>query len=345
MKNWHLNLVSCIAIVLAIGVSDAIGDPRPINSLVSSNSLNQAQQGQIEDFAKFYSNNLSSDDPKLVENARRRLLEPLRAPLVTPFFRLVYARLLVPHLKPVVEGDSPFAAVNALQVIGFIGTDEALRVIEDHININDEESFAKRLWAVKAFAVAVNTRNLNPNQLNPVLRQLGLACDDETQTMILQSQFSAISKVNSQIARDVLLSAVRAKLEDLAKEENPSELMGAIYPALVSLRDQYLALGPNVQRTFGASIAPSLCNVFKVSLAHWDTTLLDAKAKSQFARNYNGAIEVAEAFLKTIAREIASREPPQTQIADAWADGDKARFEADHKIWHDIISRPPYSGR
>ena len=342
MRNWHLNLVSCVAIVLAIGVSNALGDPKPINTLVSSNALSQAQIGQIEDFAKFYSNNLSSGDIKLVESAKKMLLGPVRSPLVSLHFRLEYAKKLVPHLEPVIDGDSPYAAVNALQVVGFLGTDQALDVIEDHINIDDEKSFAKRLWAVKAFAVAVKQGYLNANQLNPVLRQLGMACKTETQSMILHSQFRAISKVDSTIAREVLLGAVTTKLEDIAKEESPSELMAAVYPALVSLRDQYLILRQNQQRNFGASIAPALCKVFKVSLAHWDTIHLDAKVNSQIARNYEGAIEVAEAFLKTIDRGIGSQTTPRTQIADAWADGDKPRFEAEHKIWHSIVSQSPY---
>ncbi|MCH8822253.1 MAG: hypothetical protein IH984_01980 [Planctomycetes bacterium] len=342
MKNWHQNLVSCFAILLAIGISDAFGDPRSINGLVNSNSLNQAQQGQIEDYAKFYCNNLSSGDIDLVENAKRQLLGPLRAPSISPHFRLKYGKLLVPHLKPVIDGDSPYAAVNALQVVGFLGTNDALNLIKDHINIDDEESFAKRLWAVKAFVVAYKQQNLSANQLNPMLRQLGMACKTETQSMILHSQFSAISIVNSTIAREVLLDAVSTKLEDIAGKDNPSELMGAIYPALVSLRDQYLILPQNQQRTFGVSIAPSLCKVFKVSLAHWDKIQLDAEAKRQFTSNYKGANEVAEAFLRTIAREIGSKEPPQTQIADAWTDNDKPRFEAQHKIWHDIVNQPPY---
>lgn len=342
MKNWHLNLISCIAIVLAIGVSDAFGDPRPINSLVSSISLSTAQQGQIEDFAKFHCRNLSSSEPDLVENAKKRLLEPLRAPSVSQYFRAVYARLLIPHLEPVIEGDSPYAAVNALQVVGFLGTDEALGVIEDHININNEESFAKRLWAVKAFVVAVDAGNLSANQHNPLLRQLGLACKAETQPMILRSQFKAIAKVKSPIAREVLLGAVSAKLDDLATQENPSELMGAIYPALISLRDQYLILPPNQQRALGVNIAPSLCKVFEVSLAHWDATQLDAAAKSQFSDSYKGANKVAEGFLKTIARKFGSQEPPRTQIADAWEDGDKSRFEAEHKTWHEFLRRSAF---
>lgn len=346
MKNWHLNLVSCVAIVLAMGVSAAFGDARPIDSLVRANSLSQAQLDQIEDFAKFYCNNLSSGDIKLVESAKKQIIKHARSPLSSLYFRSVYSRRLIPHLKPVIDGESPHAAVNALQIVGFLGTDEALNVIEDHINIDNEESFAKRLWAVKAFVVAVENGNPTANQLNPVLRQLGMACKTETQPMILQSQFSAISKVNSTIAREVLLDALTTRLEDLEKEDKPSVLMAAIYPALIALRDQYLspALAPNAQRAFGAKIAPSLCKVFNVSLAHWDATQLDAKVKNQFASSYWGANRVAEGFLKTIVRKLGSpKAPPRTQIADAWVDGDKARFESDHKTWHKIVSQPPYS--
>ena len=329
-----------VVFILGVVVSAALGDPRPITGLVGQSSLTPQQRDQIRTYAEFYGNQLATGDIPAVEHAKRQLLDPMRAPRVTGEFRSAYSKVLTPGLAGVIAGDNPHAAVNAMQLLGFLGTPAALDVLKDHIDSKDEDCFEIRLWAAKAFRMAAEAGRLKADDLNPLLRQLGAACRSETNPLVLRRQFEAIASVDSSIARDVLLSAVGKKLDELQGQADPSRLMEAIYPALVHLRDQYLRLDRNEQATFGAKIAPQLSKVFGVGSTHWDKA-----HREEVGCSYRGAIRVAESFLKTIDRTVRAAEPPPTQLVTAWENGDKPRFEAGHQDWLDILTSPPYNRR
>ncbi len=329
-----------VAFILGVVVSAALGNPPPITSLVGQSSLTPQQRDQIRTYGEFYCNQLATGDIPAVERAKRQLLDPMRAPMVTGEFRSKYSKVLTPCLGGVIDGDNPHAAVNALQLLGFLGTPAALDVLKDHIDSKDEDCFEIRLWAARAFKMAAEAGRLQADDLNPLLRQLGAACRSETEPPVLHRQFEAIASVNSSIARDVLLSAIGKKLDELQGQADPSRLMDAIYPALVSLRDQYLRLDRNEQVTFGAKIAPQLSKVFGVGSTHWDKA-----HQEEVGRSYPGAIRVAENFLKAIDRTVRAAEPPRTQLGAAWENVDKPQFEAGHQDWHAVLTAPPYKRR
>ncbi|MEE9129047.1 MAG: hypothetical protein V3T84_03445 [Phycisphaerales bacterium] len=336
-----------VAFILGVVVSAALGDPRPIIGLVGESSLTPQQRDQIRTYAEFYCNQLATGDVPVVERAKRQLLDPMRAPRVTGDFRSEYSKVLTPCLAGVIDGDNPHAAVNAMQLLGFLGMPAALDVLKDHIDSKDEECFEIRLWAAKAFRMAAEAGRLKADDVNPLLRQLGAACRSETDPPVLRRQFEAIASVDSSIARDVLLSAVGKKLDELQGQTEPSRLMEAIYPALVRLRDQYLnpTLTAADQKVFGKDVAHLLCKVFEVGLAHWDKIQSDEQTRTEIGRSYRGAIRVAESFLKTIDRTVRAAEPPRTQLGAAWENVDKSRFEAGHQDWRDILTSPPYNRR
>ncbi len=336
-----------VFILGVVVVSAALGDPRPIAGLVGQNTLTPPQRDQIRTYAEFYCDQFTTGEIRAVERAKRQLLDPMRAPMVTGEFRSVYSKVLTPGLAAVIDGDNPHAAVNAMQLLGFLGTPAALDVLKDHIDSKDEDCFEIRLWAAKAFRMAAEAGRLNADDLNPLLRQLGVACRSETDPPVLRRQFEAIASVDSSVARDVLLGAVGKKLDKLQEQTEPSRLMEAIYPALLRLRDQYLnpRLTAADQKVFGKDVAHLLCKVFEVALAHWDKIQFDEQTRTEIGRSYRGAIRVAESFLKTIDRTVRAAEPPRTQLGAAWENADKPQFEAGHQDWHAVLTGPPYNQR
>ncbi len=197
-----------VAFILCVVVSVALGDPRPITGLVGQSALSPQQADQIQTYAEFYCNQLGTGDVLAAERAKRQLLDPMRAPRVTGEFRQAYSKVLTPRLAGVIDGDNPHAAVNAMQLVGFLGTPTAMVVLKDHIDSKDENRFEVRLWAAKAFRMAAEAGRLEADDLNPLLRRYGAACRSETNPSVLRRQFEAIASVDSAIAREVLLSAV-----------------------------------------------------------------------------------------------------------------------------------------
>ncbi len=208
MSKPQSNSAAFVAFILGVVVSAALGDPRPITGLVGQSDLTPQQRDQIRTYAEFYCNELATGDIPAAERAKRQLLDPMRAPRVTGEFRQAYSRVLTPRLGEVIDGDNPHAAVNAMQLVGFLGTPAAMDVLKDHIDSKDENRFEVRLWAAKAFRMAAEAGRLEADDLNPLLRRYGAACRSETNPSVLRRQFEAIASVDSAIAREVLLSAV-----------------------------------------------------------------------------------------------------------------------------------------
>ncbi len=336
-----------VALVLAAVVCSALGDPPPINGLVGQDPLSPQGRLQVRTYAEFYCNQLGTGDIPVAEHAKRQLLDPLRSPVISGDFRQQYSKVLVRNLAAVIDSDKPHAAVNAMQLIGSLGTDRALDVIKDHIDTQQESRFEIRLWAAKAFQMAAEPGRLKADDLNPLLRQFGVACRNETEPLVLRRQFEAIASVERPVARAVLLGAISKKLDERQAQTEPSRLMDAIYPALRLLRIQYL--NPRLlaadQEVFGKEIAILLYKVFEVGSAHWDTIQTDEKTRKEFGGSYKGAIGLAESFLKTIDRTVRAAEPPRTQLIVAWENVDKPRFEAEHQDWRAVLAGPPYNGR
>lgn len=345
MSTPQSRSAALVALILGVVVSVALGDPRPITRLAGHDFLTAQQRDQLRTYAEFYCNQLATGDIPATDRAKRQMLDPMRAPMVTGNFRSEYSKVLTPCLAGVIDGDSPHAAVNAIQLLGFLGTPAALVVLKDHIDSEDQDRFEIRLSAANAFRMAAEAGRLEADDLNPLLRQFGAACRSETDPSVLRRQFEAIASVDSSVARDVLLSAVGKKLEELQGQEEPSRLMEAIYKALVRLRDQYLnpRLTAADQKMFGKNAAHLLCKVFEVGLAHWDKIQSDEQTRTEIGRSYRGAIRLAESFLKTIDRAVRAAEPPRTQLGTAWENVDKPRFEAGHQDWHAVLTGPPYN--
>ena len=335
------------ALALGAVVFSALGDPPPVNGLVGQASLSPQDRVQVRTYTDFYCKQLAAGDVQAADEAKQQLLDPLRSPVISGNFRLEYSKVLAANLAGVIGGNKPHAAVNAMQLLGSLGTDQALDVINDHIDTQQESHFEIRLWAAKAFQMVAESDRLDADDLNPLLRQLVIACRNETEPLVLRRQFEAIASVDSQVARDVLLGAIGKKLDELQAQPQPSRHMEAIYPALYRLRGQYLnpTLPAADQKAFGKDIASLLYKVFEVGAAHWNTIQADEKTRKEFGSNYKGAIGLAESFLKTVDRKIRAAEPPRTQLRSAWENADKPRFDAEHRYWGNVLAGPPYNGR
>ena len=159
-----------------------------------------------------------------VDEARAKLIEPLRAVRVGKLFRVEYSKAVVPYLEKVILDGSTHAAVNSLQVAALLGTPEALKVILAHASIEDEDDFGIRLWAALAFPIAVEQGVLPQNKINEALRQLEKAASHEAaaaggadaqyQWLVLQRQFEAIASVENSVSRDVQVKVLKAPLSD-----------------------------------------------------------------------------------------------------------------------------------
>ena len=321
--------------------------PARINQLVDNANLSERDRDDIRRYALHWA---GTREPDEVDEARAKLIEPLRAIRVGDRFRFEYSRAVVPHLEKVILQGTTHAAVNSLQVVALLGTPEALKVILAHASIDDEDDFGIRLWAARAFPIAVDQGVLPQDKINEALRKLEKAASREAaaagaadaplQWLVLQRQFEAIASVKNSVSRDVLAKVLKAVTQAMKKNQHgPSDLMNATYPALMLILNEYLTLDPANRKTVGKSLAPVLCDLCRVAATHW------AKAQdNEVARkSYGGAVHISENLLKLIdARIRPDQVRPRTELGGAWRSGDKHRFDLDRDKWSDVLRRPPY---
>ncbi len=326
---------------VAIGTSVHAGPPSRINHLVDKPQLSEPDRANIRKYAEFWSDRLArAEGPADVDDAKAKLVDPMRAVRVGDVFRLEYARSVVAILDKAVQEAPPHAAVNALQVVARLGTPASLEIILSHASVEDEQEYAIRLWAAKAFPVAVQQNVLPANDIDRGLRDLGDAASREPEPLILRRQFEAIASINSPLSRDLQVKVLKAAMEAMEGQEGPSDLMAAAYVALMIIRNEYLALPPADKDTLGKALAPVLCDLCTVAAAHWDSAQEDDAARS----SYGGAVLASEYFLKLIDAQVRPQQSrPGTELGPAWRDRQKGRFDSDHAKWRSLLERPPYN--
>ncbi len=341
MKNRcsrHTGLIGLATVVLATCVHAA--PPTRISHLVNEQNLNDRDRRDIREYAEFWSERLSAaEGPAQVDEARAKLVDPLRAVRVGDIFRLEYSRSVVPPLGKAVQDAPPHAAVNALQIVALLGTPGSLEIILAHTSVEDEDRFSVRLWAAKSFPVAVRQKVLHANDVDRALRHLGDAASREQSWLVLRRQFEAIASVDSALSRDLQVKVLKAAMESMEAQQGPSDIMEATYAALMLIRNEYLALPPAEKEKVGKSLAPVLCDLCTVAAAHWDSAQEDEAART----SYGGAVLVSENLLKLIDADVRPQQSPRTELSRAWKDREKGRFDIDHAKWRTLLERPPYN--
>ena len=325
----------------AVAASASAAPPPRITHLADTTTLSERQRQEIRAYAEYWCNELTAEDPAAVDAARGKLTDPLIRPVrVGQSFRFTYADAALPHLEDAVDDGSPQAAVSAMQVAAMLGTPRALETIVQHSSIQDEQEFGIRLWAAKSFPIAVGKEVLPINEIDKALRQFGNAASREQNWLVLRRQFEAIASVTgSNVSRDEQVRVLRSTTNRMDKQEGPSDLMQAAYPALKLMLDEYLKLQPGQQESFGKSLAPVLCDLCTVANKHWDNAQDDDVAKV----TYGGAIHISENLLRLIDGRVRPRQAgPRTELGPAWKNREKRRFTDDHEAWRSVLSRPPY---
>ena len=336
--------------------------PARIGHLVDEAILSERDRDDIRRYAKHWAEQLAEPAKPAearsqeVDEARSKLIEPLKAVRVGQPFRSEYSKALVPHLKAVIQKGSTHAAVNSLQIVALLGTPDALKVILAHASRvgregrEGEDDFGIRLWAAIAFPIAVEQGVLSQNKINEALRQLEKAAGHEAAAagaddaqylwLVLQRQFEAIASVKSPVSRDVQVKVLKAVTKAMAdQQQGPSDLMQATYPALMLILNEYLTLDSANRERIGKSLAPVLCNLCKVAAEHWGEAQDDHAAR----KSYGGAVHISENLLKLIdARVRPNQVRPRTALGPAWRNGDKNRFDRDRDKWNAVLRGPPY---
>lgn len=336
--------------------------PQSLTSLSGKASLTENDEKRIEDFSKYWLARLETGIPEDVTRARNKLIEPLNSMLgkTSSIFRSTYSDDLLPTLEKVVEGDDAFRAVNALQVIGFIGTDPSTRLLTKAMDPESQEMAEKRLWATIAIRESLGNGDLSPRRSSAVIREIGRSASTEPNWQVLMRQLETLAEVTrSKIPREqggdeirklgrslqvevMGVTIDRLLLVDGNGDKASIELIHALRPSILEIQRQYL--DPEMldyRHEIGINAAPQLGRVYEIILVHFD-----ALRGSEDLRNTSGlTLRLSEETLKLIDSDVRSGGTPNVNSMAAWEKGRKEDLQRSKAAWGDILKNPPYSDR
>ena len=359
------SLRQAAVLALAFGVAEpaALGQASSLDRAIvtATSPLDGPKTSALKDFVTRWAKDLSgSDDPGEVTAARNALTEPARDPSATPIFRRNYAQAVLAELKPVIEGKDLRRAVNALQVVRFLRSPEAVDVIVERISPSAESDPNKRLAAASTLAAAVTDADLSPVQCDGISRDLVAAAKAEKDDQVLVQEIKVLAGISrraglpaasTEAALAGQVKVFTGLTDSVAASPKADARMASVARALVMLRNQWLDLPRPLATKIGPSLGRPIGMVLDTADRHWETARSDAETQSA----YEIAVATSETLLRLVDRTMRPAAYPAPKpgakddearvLASSWTGNMKDAFSAEVKRWMGIIGAAPYAAK
>ena len=346
-----------ISTILSMTMDSALAaPPGSLSSVATEASLDDQQKKKISEYATYWLSRLESGTPEETKRARNKLVEPVRSMLgnSSSIFRSTYAGDLVPGLKKIIDGDDLFRSVNALQVAGFLGSDQVMRLLIDTADSDTEPNPEKRLWATIAIRESIQSGNLSPRRISSAIRSLARFAETESDWRVLTREMETISTTAESrlsedqggdeiraLGRELQLSTLKSTLDRLETDPGQIHLINALRPGILEFRQQYL--NPQMvdhRREIALGTAPQLGRVYVILLNHYDVIREDEGLNDTSGM----MLRLSEETLKLINSDVGNGDTPNTDSLAAWNSGQRSTIEQNQAVWATLLSAPPYTG-
>ena len=176
--------------------SMATAQVRSISSIVGESSISPADESKIQKYAEGWAKQLLSDDAELLEQAHTKLAAPFDSDVrMTTYARMLYGKYLKKGFAPLLNqaNENEVAAVNALQILSLLGTEQACEDLLKRSDSLTESRPALRLWASVGLGTSFLTGELSVNKVDRYAKLLSNFTNKETQWFVLSRQFDSLA--------------------------------------------------------------------------------------------------------------------------------------------------------
>ena len=206
----------------------AVAQPRSISKIVEKSSISQDSEEKIKKYAVGWAEQLQTTDAESLEQAHSKLVDPFEPNVrMTPYARSLYGKYLEEGFEPLLNRESPneMAAVNALQILSLLGTEQAYSLLLKHADISTENRPALRLWASVGLGTSFLTGELSTNRIERYAKLLSGFIGKEQEWFVLARQFDSLAALQSIPNID---SRQREALESLSFELQTKALVNLL---------------------------------------------------------------------------------------------------------------------
>ncbi|MCA9287890.1 MAG: HEAT repeat domain-containing protein [Phycisphaerales bacterium] len=294
----------------------------PANIITKTAQLTPDEVRTVNEYAEQAARNLSSTDPDAIRTARERILSPFSTRGMGVPFRLAYSNAVCPVAERLTTNDDELIAVNALRVLGEVGTDRSLNAIERSL---DHPAVAVRYTAAYALlrtfeALSKETPAVSPDKVQSLLTRLGEMIRNEEDPWILDVSVRALiaaSKINRQNFEAIPAAAIQQLAEATgnrvrtipAYEENLDRLTFMLR-ATVACRDALTDTGRPLPAGAARAAAGLSGDVLAFAVARVESGV-ESQEERDLLRSLVRSAQASMFFAATAINPSGTQTPPE----------------------------------
>ena len=320
-----------IPLIFTLFICSAVtAQPRSITKIVNKSSINAEGESKIKKYATGWAELLLDTDANVLEEAHNKLTGPFEPDVrITPYARSLYGKYLKEGFQPIlaITNDNEMAAVNALQILSLLGTEQACGVLLNHADTTTENRDALRLWSSIGLGTSFLTGELQVNRVERYAKLLSIYITQENKWFVLSKQFDSLAALQSiprldrtnKIALEKLSFELQAtslvKLLDLiVKSERDDERVQSLPFILPSILLQLIepSVDEDVKSTALETLLPAL-----VAFVEYAATIDPIEENTVLLGSYGGAAHSASLL---ITRALGTG--GDTEVIKLWNNGD-----------------------
>jgi len=333
-----------LILLLIISASTSAAPPRhSISKIVGRNSINDTDAKKIELYAHGWAEALKTTEGLKLYEAQRHLIEPLELDVaMSPYARSLYGKALKEGFESIFEesNTNEMAAVNALQVISLLGTEQGCGVLLNHADFSTEKRTALRLWGSVGLGKSFKTGILPDRRISSIAGLLADFASREPVWYIISRQFSSLADLQTvpgldsrqqeeldTLSLELQIRALSELVKDIEKSNEADDRVRALPFILSSLRLQLIEPGINNQARAeaDAAIVPLLVQFSNVALRH----SVSSKETEGLHTSYGEALQATS----YIADRILKLKPSDEPIFGVWVSESYPAVRVRVELW------------
>ena len=324
----------------------AVAQPRyRITNIVSRTSIDEDDANKIKNYATGWAEALQTTDATELLNAQRHLIEPLEPDVgISSHARALYGRALKDSFQSILASENEMAAVNALQVLSLLGTDQACQILLDHAS-DVEKRNSLRLWSSIGLGKSFKSGVLTPRRISSNADILADYASTESEWYIIARQFDSLTamqhvpnldrKQQTDLETQSLKLQARALIElvdDLGTSSSGDVRVRALPFILPSLRYQLIepGLDANARNETEMEVLPALIKFAEYSTSH---STVDRSNVELFAA-YGESLQTTSLILDRI---LDSSDNDDVSLSDHWIAGNHQSIKERVEHWKSLI--------
>ena len=271
----------------------------PQDIISTRSAVTPSQKAKIDAFVGKLSEILAKAKSQSAEllKARDLLIQSTRLAGVTPVFMRTYSEAVIKDVGPLVYGDDPLRSENALRVIAFLQTPQALGILVESLDPDRSKDASRRLVAAGLLPTATAPgakSNLDSASLANSARNIALSVRGEEDWVVVLEELRALNQIainpllseqNRSEIRTIQFETYKSIADRIAKSEKPSEMIFAIHRAMLGLRTQLInkSTATDFDSTRVAKLLEQMiAEIAKASVSHWSAINGNPRLKSGY---------------------------------------------------------------